>query len=440
MNELCSISLTVVDKLSSVQFSPKQASSYALGRTILIMYEVAMFLKEAKFGLPKSTELRSFFVQYERRFFEFISRVWRDGTVKPMLSMLESPNAYGLITDSLGSYLRPTNNKLTHGHIGRVAMFLLHVGRCTSQQSDDELFSRLLQYLDKGSEWAKFFQSLKIFIYAGGFFGRAPLILNFKLALECSYNANWMAEPDYISPVCYVDLIEFLGFFASSYSLLNACVFCSKSILVKVLKCCTSTTYLFNFPSSDLVLDQIPLAAGQFIFQSVRKLLSNKHMFQQWFHKTSTSTTSYIPVLQRLVITLYVVTINLKVGDCYEVTRFLRTYQVFEDLPVGFSQKILYSLHMGSQTLSNFRMVFADALAAIGDRMVVMTSSKVRPIFRDLNADMISRADWKDIEKLLGRFCPEDSNVISNGNVPFWEKFEAFRVNKHSQVSFICRI
>jgi hypothetical protein len=85
-------------------------------------------------------------------------------------------------------------------------------------------------------------------------------------------------------------------------------------------------------------------------------------------------------------------------------------------------------------------MVFADALAAIGDRMVVMTSSKVRPIFRDLNADMISRADWKDIEKLLGRFCPEDSNVISNGNVPFWEKFEAFRVNKHSQVSFICRI
>jgi hypothetical protein len=111
-------------------------------------------------------------------------------------------------------------------------------------------------------------------------------------------------------------------------------------------------------------------------------------------------------------------------------------HHVFEDLHLGFSQKIIYCLQMSSQTLSNFRIVFADALAAIGNRMVVMTSGKVRPIFRDLNADIISRADWKDIEKVLGRFCPEDY-VINNEGAPFWEKFEEFRVNKHSQVSFI---
>ncbi|XP_047071019.1 uncharacterized protein LOC124679269 [Lolium rigidum] len=432
MNELSSISLTVLNKLSCVQFSPEQASSYALGRSILIMYEIAMFLKEPEFGMPKSTELRSFFALCERRFIEFVSHVWRDGTVKPLLCMLELPTAYGLITDSLGAYLRPTTKKLTHGHLGRVTMFLLHVGQCTSRQSDDMLFSSLLQYLDKGSEWANFFQSLKIFICAGGFFGRSPLILNFKLALEFTFNANWMAEPDYISPTCYVDLIEFLCFFASSYSLPIGCVFCTKSILVKVLKCCTSTTYLFKFPSTDLVPDHIPLSAGRFIFQSVRKLLSNKRMIQEWFEKTSTSTSSYNLVLQRLVSTLYIVTLNLKVGDCYEVTDFLRMHHVFEDLHLGFSQKILYCLQMSSQTLSNFRIVFADALAAIGNRMVVMTSGKVRPIFRHLNADIISRADWKDIEKVLGRFCPEDY-VINDEGAPFWEKFEEFRVNKHSQ-------
>ncbi|KAM0828131.1 hypothetical protein ACQ4PT_067747 [Festuca glaucescens] len=432
INELCLISLTVLDKSSRVQFSPNQASSYAFGRSILIMYEIAMFLKESEFGLPENTELRSFFYLCERRFFEFLSHVWRDGTVKTLLSMIESPTPYALITDSLGTYLRPANKKLTHGHLGRVTMFLLHVGRCTSGQSDDLLFSRLLQYLDKESEWEFFFLSFRMFIFHGGFFGRSPFILNFKLALESTFNANWMTEPDYISPECYTDLIEFLGFFVSSYSLLNCCVFCTKSILVKVLKCCTSTTYLFKFPSSDLVLDQIPLSAGHFIFQSVRKLLSNKHMIQEWFQKTSASNNSYIPVLQRLVITLYVVTLNLKVGNCYEVTHFLQMNNVFEDLPLGFSQKILYSLQMSSQTLSNFRMVFADALAAIGNRMVIMTLSKVRPIFRDLNADIISRADWKDIEKVLGRFCPEDY-FVSNENAPFWEKFEEFRVNKHSQ-------
>ena len=130
-------------------------------------------------------------------------------------------------------------------------------------------------------------------------------------------------------------------------------------------------------------------------------------------------------------------TLNLKVGDCYEVTHFLRMHHVFEDLPLGFSQKILHSLQMSSQTLSNFRMVFADALAAIGNRMVVMTPNKVPPIFRDLNADIIRRADWRDLEKVLGRFFPEDSNLISNVSVRFWEKFESFRVNEDFQVSFI---
>lgn len=76
----------------------------------------------------------------------------RNGTTKSLLSILDLPAAYGLLADSLGSYLRPTNNMLTHGHLGRTTVFLLHAARL-----DEDLISRLMQYLDRDSAWAIFF-------------------------------------------------------------------------------------------------------------------------------------------------------------------------------------------------------------------------------------------------------------------------------------------
>ena len=68
------------------------------------------------------------------------------------MRLLDSPAAYGLIADSLSANLRPENKKLTHGHLGRTTMLLLHAA-----QLDEVLLSRLLQYLGNNSEWADFF-------------------------------------------------------------------------------------------------------------------------------------------------------------------------------------------------------------------------------------------------------------------------------------------
>lgn len=150
--------------------------------------------------------------------------------------------------------------------------------------------------------------------------------------------------------------------------------------------------------------------------------------------------------------------LNLKVGDCYEATRFLEMHRVFEDLPLEFSQKILGALQIRSPKLGKFRRLFADALEVIGERMLVAGSPRAQATCRGLNAIVISSWDCmlnqvartanslfrdESIENnFLGKvqrkgLLPREMNRGGNkiGDAEFWEKFEAFQVNKQGQVS-----
>ncbi|KAM3389468.1 hypothetical protein ACQJBY_011549 [Aegilops geniculata] len=408
MNELSSVGFSVLKKLESiVQISPNPSSSYTLVRTILIINEIAKFLEEPQFSMTKSSmKLRSFFVLCERRFFELVFLLWRDGTTRSLLRILDSPAAYGLIADSLGANLRPENKKLTHGHLGRTTMLLLHAA-----QLDEEILSRLLQYLDNNSEWAEFFQYFKRFLDSGG--DRSSLILNFKRSLDFTFNVKWKDELDYISPICYVGLMECLGFMASSCLIQNDFICCTKSLLVNMLECRTSKVYidtcLVSNSSPDSDLHRLACSSGHFMYHTIMTILTTKHMLQEWVHKTSSpSSTSYKQVLLRLVVTLYPLILTLSLGDCYEVTSNLLRNEVFKDLPLEFSQKIVRALQMKSRTPNNFTSELADALDAIGDNMVVIGSPKGPVVCQNLNAYMISKEDLHDVPKIMALLCPEE--------------------------------
>ncbi|KAF7010863.1 hypothetical protein CFC21_025231 [Triticum aestivum] len=469
MNELSSVGLSVLKKLETiVQIYPNPASSYALVRTTLIIKEIANFLEEPEFSMPKSTmKLRSFSALCERRFFELVFLVWRDGATRSLLRILDSPASYCLIADSLGANLRPRNKNLTYGHLGRTTMLLLHAARL-----DDALISRLLQYLDNDSEWANFFRHLKRFLDTD--VDRSYLIKNFRTALNSTfYDVTWRNELDYISPICYVGLMECLGFLASSYLLQKGCIYGTKSLLLNMLDCRTSKVYLdtclVSDSSPDPDLDEMTFLSGRFIFETIMSILKNKNTLWEWVQKTSTPSCSYTAVLLRLVVTLYpLILTHDGLGNCYEATNILLKHGVFKDLPVEFSQKIVrvLQLQMRSRTRGNFRRVLADALAAIGDRMVVMGPPKDIASFQNINADMISTEDLGHVQKVMAILRPEEASSVkeeaallekfdgkknipkavpankvestseidlSDENTPFWVKFEAFQANKEGQ-------
>jgi hypothetical protein len=332
-------------------------------------------------------------------------------------------------------------------------------------QSDDMLTSRLKQYLDKDSEWGEFFQSLKRFLDCGDEI--YTFIMNFKQALEFTFNANWRFELDYILPVCFVNLMECLGFLALSHLILNGCVFCTKSLLIKMLKCRTSKKYLGTCLVSGPVNQNLGLdqSSGRFIIHTITNLLTDKFALQDWVRRT---TTSYVPVLLRLVIMLYLVTLTIQVGDCYEVTVFLKMHKIFEDLPSEFSKNIARILDLRSRSEFNFTLIVGDALAAIGNHMVVLGSPKRRRISRNLNALFFRSVDLGDFEKVMAHLCQEKDSTtqeetkiskftsgnfpiagvrdnkiehriemyLSDENISFWDKFESFQVFMHVQVSY----
>ncbi|KAF7018212.1 unnamed protein product [Triticum aestivum] len=469
MNELSSVGLSVLKKLETiVQIYPNPASSYALVRTTLIIKEIANFLEEPEFSMPKSTmKLRSFSALCERRFFELVFLVWRDGATRSLLRILDSPASYCLVADSLGANLRPRNKNLTYGHLGRTTVLLLHAARL-----DDALISRLLQYLDNDSDWAKFFRHLKRFLDTG--VDRSYLIKNFRTALNSTfYDVTWRNELDYISPICYVGLMECLGFLASSYLLQKGCIYGTKSLLLNMLDCRTSKVYLdsclVSNSSPDPDLEEMTFLSGRFIFDTIMSILRNKNTLRDWVQKTSTPSCSYTAVLLRLVVTLYpLILTHDGLGNCYEATNILLKHGVFKDLPVEFSQKIVrvLQLQMRSRTRGNFRRALADAVAAIGDRMVVMGPPKDIASFQNINADMISTEDLGDVQKVMAILRPEEASSVkeeaalleksdgkknipkavpankvestseidlSDENTPFWDKFEAFQANKEGQ-------
>jgi hypothetical protein len=467
VNELSSVGLSVLHKLESIfeASREKTSSPYAQWRNTVILYEIAMFLKDSEFCMAKSSKkLRNSFILCEQSFFRLLFLTWGDETAESFFYILDSPPAYGLIVDSLGSYTRVGNQNLTHGHLGRVTMYLLYTAK-----SDDMLNLRLEQYLNPDSEWAHFFQSLKKFLDSG--VGRCPLVENFKQALKFTFDANWR-ERDYMSPICYMNLMECLGFFALSRFMLNSCVLCTKSMLVKMLKCRTSKAFLDSclvsgLGDQDMDLDCMAYAPGVFICRSIRFILENKHDIQEWVRKTKPAIT-YVPVLLRLVIMLYLLTLTLQLGDCYEVTAFLHNRRIFEDLPPDFSKKIV-PLKSRFGTVAHFTRVFGDALAAIGNPMVVLGLPEGPLISRGLNAYRISIMDLSDVNKVMAYLRSEEQKSamqeetktcnVTSGNFPitrmrdnemdnriemhlsdesisFWEKFESFQVFiMHGQVS-----
>uniref|UniRef100_A0A0D9W8Y6 UvrD-like helicase ATP-binding domain-containing protein n=1 Tax=Leersia perrieri TaxID=77586 RepID=A0A0D9W8Y6_9ORYZ len=407
INELYSVGLRVLKKLESI-VQILSASSCALGRTILIVYEITKFLKESEFCMPKDVKmLNNYYIFCERHFFVLVFTDWTDQTPECLLHILDSPSTYGLLGDTIGS----RDKKLTHDQVVRIAMLLLHAAKL-----NDLLISQLLQCLDRDSEWVGFFQFLKMFLDSG--VGRCDLVQKFKLALESTIYTSWMAK-FYISPICYVDLMECLGFLSTSYLVLNEYMFSTKSLLVKMLKCHTTKSYFDTClgPSDDLDLGHAAYSARCFIYLTAKDLLGIKHMIAKWVQESSTPTSSYVPILLRLVIILYLVTLTYDRGDCYEVTKFLEIHQVFDDLPYEFSEKIVNALKMRSHTVRNFVRAFADALAAIGNRLVIMGDVKAMAlkghlISRDLNAHIISGVDLSDVEKLVAILSPEKSSIL----------------------------
>lgn len=93
-------------------------------------------------------------------------------------------------------------------------------------------------------------------------------------------------------------------------------------------------------------------------------------MLHRWILKTKAY--FHLPILLRLVTAMYINAISHHQGNAVEVSDFLSRHGVLDVLPHDFSEKVQHTMHVRSCTVSELVTVFTDALAAMGNHLVVM--------------------------------------------------------------------
>ncbi|KAG7030546.1 TPR and ankyrin repeat-containing protein 1, partial [Cucurbita argyrosperma subsp. argyrosperma] len=257
-------------------------------------------------------------------------------------------------------------NQLTYGRVGSVAMLILGSGKL-----DKKLCEQIAEWSKENPPWSAFIQELCNSRSAENEARRNPakeisLVWRFHEALRDTYNTNWVHMRDYISPFCFMYLVERLLIMVS---------FMKGGHLIT-----TNSSFLewliFHEGNSDI----ISMLGAQtqhsfqptllFLAQIHQELLFDRRATMEWLKKTHTNLNCYPILVRRLVVVTCLLHLNF--GICFDVLRNLlgRNY-ITEHLPTEFCNVLKGNKSFYVPT-DNLNMI-AGFFKGIGNPMVIVS-------------------------------------------------------------------
>ncbi|KAM4119943.1 hypothetical protein ACJW30_03G097500 [Castanea mollissima] len=291
-------------------------SLFCQSRSLTYIYEVAKFLLESKYlncSHYNNKTLQRYVELSTKSFFGYIFPLdWRKSLAENMFSLRESEVSRNLLEQVIIENIS-LKGKLTYGQIGRVVVITLGLGKI-----NNGLYKEILKRFDGtygNPPWKTFIQVLR------GNMGpefpqgtltdnncespREPcILLKLQEALLDTYNANWR-EVDYISPGCFLYLIERLLILASSF---KGYFITSESSFAEWFIYQAADTN----PNSTLVAQMRPShVIFEFIVKVVQRLLYDKNDTMDWIRRSDINVKDYYPLLVlRLVSIICLVHLN----------------------------------------------------------------------------------------------------------------------------------
>ncbi|WRX14405.1 hypothetical protein QQP08_006892 [Theobroma cacao] len=335
-SELLSVGQQVLTKLEKFYNFPQKnsPSSFYQSRSLTHIYEVASFLLNCKFLNNQRVDkaLMKFVQLSTENFFGYIFPLdWRESLRENMISLRGTEISKNLLEEVIFGKIR-SKNRLSYGETGMVALIILG-----SDQLNNELYGKILEGLKWNTEWKNFIGSLKedrgstpvsatgpINKFLGG--NRSSesttgsssaghieesgnenqIIFKFHEALQVTYKANWRRISDYISPVCFLYLVErylvLLSYFKGYF-------FTTKATFVEWL------IYQDGIPSSAssfvAVKQQSLEDILKFVIEMIQQLLYCKQETVAWIRKFHTNVKgNHSLVVLRLVVIMCLLHLN----------------------------------------------------------------------------------------------------------------------------------
>ncbi|KAG2708633.1 hypothetical protein I3760_05G201500 [Carya illinoinensis] len=403
-SEILSVGMQVLKHLEALYNLSLQnnLSIFCKSRSLTHIYEVAKSLLDC--GYPDDKVLKRFVKFSAESFFGYVFPLdWQKSFAENMFSLRGSEVSKNLLQQAILENIS-SRGKLTYGKIGRVVMIILGLGKL-----NNDLYEKILKLfdgIDGNPPWKTFIQNLCGNVDISFPHATVPenisksprewsLLFRLHEALNDTYNANWMKENDYISPGCFLYLVECLLILASSF---HGYFITSKSSFVEwfIYK------EVDNYPNSTFVSEVQPFLGGIYesIINFVQQLLFNKKETLEWIRRSNINAKDYYPLLVfRSVAIICLVYLNS--GSFLDsLSELLGRSYIIEHLPSEFYDVLRRRrkhLHLNVNVL-------AEAFKKVHNPLVIVRLEKNCSQFLCPDAifvDMTEKPSWEDMLRVL---------------------------------------
>ncbi|CAN6700208.1 unnamed protein product [Malus baccata var. baccata] len=363
-SKLLSVGMKVLDKLKVLyKFPVNNAESvFCQSRCVIYIYEVSVYLLQSKcLNLNDAKRLHKFITFAIEIIVPLVFPLdWRNSLRENMISLRRTDASKNMLKQVIQEFTR-SKNELSFGKIGKLVMVILGTGKLTN-----ELYEKLVRKLSCNLPWQSFIKNLYGNIERGNT-GQEPkevyVMLRFHEALAETYYVNWRAVKDYVTPGCFLYLVERLLLWAT----------CFRGYAITTSSCFTEWL-MYQGEDTSLSLrgaDVRPSLDGIccFVIDVARECIFNKGDMVEWITKSIEDWKNcYSLLMLRLVVLLCLVYVNR--GSGLNLLRELvEREDITELLPLEFYDTLKSRSRRKSVWLDV--NVLAAALKKVGNTLVI---------------------------------------------------------------------
>ncbi|XP_061990361.1 uncharacterized protein LOC133708840 [Rosa rugosa] len=366
-SELLSVGIKVLEKLEALfKFPLKNSdSTFFQCRALTLIFDVARNLLDSKCLKPRHQDYLTLQKLVTFSTGDYVAYIfpldWRISLRQNMISLRRTDASKNVLNQVIVEYTR-SKKELSYGQIGRIAMIILGSGKLLNT----ELSVQLVKKLECNILWKAFIENLCASI-GPGHTRQEPIEVSVMCrlheALVETYSVNWRKISDYISPGCFLYLVERLLFSASCF---QGFVITTSSCFVEWLIYQDEDTSLRSIvtgglPSLGTILP--------FVISVVRDCIFKKKDMIEWIEKSDGDWRKYYqPLMLRLVTVLCLINLNFRL--CLDIIHDLlgRNF-ITELLPWEFYDALRRRRKPNSLILNV--NVLAGALKKIDNTLVI---------------------------------------------------------------------
>ncbi|KAF8398785.1 hypothetical protein HHK36_014643 [Tetracentron sinense] len=352
-SEVLFVGMKVLEKLEALlKLSIRNSFSlFCQSMAVLHIFEVTKVLMESEFLDQNyhSRALQKFLASSTKHFFDYVFPLdWRKTMAENMIALRGTDLSNNLLKEILIENINRTD-KLTYGQIARVVMLVFVSGKLT-----EELYEMIAKRFNENRPWKGFIDKLKEI--TGSRFGEVSLVFNLQIALEDTYRDNWRKEVDYVSPHCYVYLVERFLFLVSTC---QGHFYTTKSSLVEMIIC-------QDWNANSSICSVYSEGFHDFIARFIDQFFFNRGETSDWLMKFGLTSRDCYPLLVlRLVIMLSLVCVNS--GKHFRLlSNLLGRSDISSQLPWAFCNTLR------GRRNHNFVNVLAEALGTVENSLVMV--------------------------------------------------------------------